>query len=159
MSHRHQIFSGLTWGLVLVTAVTFAGCGKGNGLSGLVPAKGVIKYNGLPVEGATVTFVPDGATSSEQRTASATSDSNGRFEVMTLQPKDGIFPGQYKVLVKKLAPDKVYTKEDFAANPKGLAPPKYTNQLPAKYADQKSTPESIVFDKKGNTNIALELTD
>ena len=157
----HRILPGLVWGLVLTLAVCSAGCGKTGQLSGLVPAKGVVTYKGAPVEGATIMFIPTGgSTSSEQRSASATTEADGTFVVMTLQPKDGIFPGQYKVVITKLVPDKVYTEEELkASNGMGIAPPTFTNKLPAKYADQKSTPESITFDKKGNTNIVFELTD
>ena len=156
----HRILPGLVWGLIFALTVFSTGCGNKNGLSGLVPAKGVVTYKGSPVEGATLLFVPAGTASSEQRSASATTEADGTFVVMTLQPKDGIFPGQYKVVITKLVPDKVYTEEELkASNGKGIAPPKFTNKLPAKYADQTKTPESITFDKKGNTNIVLELTD
>lgn len=150
----------ISMGLILVAAlVSSIGCGKAGHLSGLVPAKGVVTYKGSPVEGATVMFIPDGAESLGQRTASAMTDAEGKFVTMTLQPEDGIFPGPYKVTIKQDVPDKVYTKEELEAHPMGLPAPTYTNKLPAKYADAKSTPLSITLEKKGDTGIMFELTD
>jgi hypothetical protein len=42
---------GLAWGLIFAVAcLSSSGCQKKSHLSGLVPAKGVVKHNGSPVE-------------------------------------------------------------------------------------------------------------
>jgi len=154
MIHRHRILTG---GILVVMVISVIGCGKNSNihLSGLVPAKGVVKYNDSPVEGATVLFVPDGTVTTEQRTASGLTDAKGGFVVMTLQPEDGIFPGNYKVTVTKETTNVPLPKQGERTGPA----PKFTNQLPAKYAVLATTPLSITFEQKGNKNIVFDLTD
>ena len=145
----------------IVVGMSIVGCGKASNLSGLAPAQGVVNYKGDPVEGASITFIPDGATS-EQRPAAATTDAGGRFVMMTLQPKDGAFPGQYKVLITKAVPDKVYTQEEiqeFFRQDKPTPLPNYTHQLPEKYAKAETTPLTITLEQKGNTAITFDLVD
>lgn len=161
MIYQHQMTVRPIWGLVLVFAgVSLIGCSGGStNLSGLVPVKGVVKYNGAPVEGASVMFLPDGGATAQQRSASGTTDSHGEFALMTLQPKDGIFPGNYKVVVSKMAPDKVLSREQLEDRSLRTGPPTFTNKLPKKYETKESTPLSMTFEKKGNKEIVLELTD
>ncbi|MDR1958042.1 MAG: DUF4198 domain-containing protein [Planctomycetaceae bacterium] len=139
-----------------------AGCTQ-NGLSGLAPASGVVLYDGKPVEGALVLFVPDGgANVPEQRPASAETDVNGKFVMMTLQPKDGVFPGKYKVVITKNIPEKVYTFEEtqeFFRRGRPTPVPKSHNHLPEKYADAQTTPLEITLEIKGNKTLKYELQD
>lgn len=128
------------WILALLMAVCVGvlGCGGGGeGLSGTVRVKGVVKQGGAPLAGATVTFAP---TAEGTRAASGITDASGQFTLTTLQAGDGAFPGEYKVTVTKTElVGKQYTPEE--AN-------EYYNQ----YQTQPPAPEikSLLDDKYGN---------
>jgi hypothetical protein len=94
----------------LMALAPLAGCGaKAVGVDGTVPVKGTVKLKGAPLAGATVTFAPSGS----GRSASATTDPQGTFQLTTLKPGDGAMPGEYKVTISKLEPvGKVYTQEE-----------------------------------------------
>lgn len=72
-------------------ALVFAGCG-----SSLVKTEGVVKLDGQPVEGATVTFMSDDG----KQVSVGVTDATGKFELHT-GDKPGAAPGAYKVTVLK----------------------------------------------------------
>jgi hypothetical protein len=82
-------FVRITPPLVLILAVI--GCS-----SKPVPVKGVVKLDGTPVEGATVTFI----TADGNLSASAQTEADGSFSLST-GGQPGAFPGEYKILVVK----------------------------------------------------------
>ncbi len=59
-----------------------------------VPVEGVVKLDGVAVEGATVTFV----TSDGKMSAAGQTDASGHFTLST-SGQPGAFPGEYKVVV------------------------------------------------------------
>jgi hypothetical protein len=78
--------------LLLVAALaSLSGCGPR-----LSPVSGVVKLDGKPVSGATVTFVSDDG----KHTATAETDESGNF-TLTHTNGPGTFPGNYKVTVTK----------------------------------------------------------
>jgi hypothetical protein len=89
--------SKLTLGLVLLLPLA-VGCGGGPSV-GAIPATGVVTLDGKPVDGATISFVPD---SDEARSASGLTDATGVFRLTSLSPGDGAVPGRYKVAISKL---------------------------------------------------------
>jgi hypothetical protein len=113
--------------------VVCLGCGQ-KGLSGLAPVSGVVTYKGSPVEGATVTFSPQGA----GRAAAGTTGADGRFTLTTLQPGDGAMPGEYGVAVSKV---KTISQElsneemqKYIEEHGGPPPTETQSLLPEKYA-------------------------
>lgn len=79
--------------LAAFAGLGLAGCGPG-----LVPVSGVIKLDGAPVEGATVTFVSEDGV----KTFSGTTDSSGAFSLGSgNSARPGALPGNYKVTVVK----------------------------------------------------------
>lgn len=70
------------------------GCSK---TSKKYPVKGVVKLDGAPVAGATVTFLPDGE---KGQPASGMTDSQGNFTLST-NNVDGAMAGNYKVTISK----------------------------------------------------------
>ena len=161
--------------LVIAIGIPLAGCEKSGHLKGLVPAKGIVLYNGQPVSNATITFIPE-TVSPEQRVAYATTDEQGRFVMTTLQPQDGLAQGKYKITVKKFeaSPNSQPTEEEWAAihgtaspvvSPQNLSPSLAIAQekasrkhlLPEKYAEEGTTDLEIEIGNKGNTNIQIEL--
>jgi hypothetical protein len=84
------------WWLIPLTVVLL-GSVSGCGGSKLVPVEGIVTLDGKPVEGATVVFLPDGASG---RPAQGLTASDGRFHLSTVSEK-GAGPGDYKVVVTK----------------------------------------------------------
>ncbi|MDB5308321.1 MAG: hypothetical protein JWO38_2523 [Gemmataceae bacterium] len=80
--------------LAVAAAFAVAGCG-----SGLTPVSGVVKLDGAPVEGATVTFV----TEDGKQSATGFTDASGNF-TLTTDAKAGARAGHYKVVVVKNSP-------------------------------------------------------
>ncbi|MCA9132245.1 MAG: carboxypeptidase regulatory-like domain-containing protein [Planctomycetales bacterium] len=79
--------------------VCLLGCGEPQRGPKLVPASGSITYQGEPVEGATIVFLPQ----DHGFAAVTTSDDEGNFSLRTPQasPSDGAAPGAYKVTIRK----------------------------------------------------------
>ncbi|MER3415419.1 MAG: hypothetical protein C4297_04290 [Gemmataceae bacterium] len=75
-----------------------AGCGGGASGAKPAPVKGRILLDGKPLEGATVTFIPE---SGKGQPASGRTDSQGQFVLTTHNTGDGAVPGSYKVTVRK----------------------------------------------------------
>ena len=81
-----------------VLTLTTVGCGGGSSFPDPVPVTGVVKLNGSPVDGATVTFMTkDGA----GRSASGQTDGEGNFTLGTFSGDDGAIPGEYTVTITK----------------------------------------------------------
>lgn len=78
--------------LLALTALTAAGCGEAS-----YPVSGVVKLDGDPVAGASVTFY-----SEDGRSYSGGTDASGAFK-LNAGEKAGIPAGTYKVMVTKIA--------------------------------------------------------
>ena len=133
------------------------GCGGDAKLSGLVPASGKLTLDDAPLAGAVISFQPQ----SEGRSATATTDAAGAFQVMTLSPNDGIFPGDYNITVTKSEiVGKTYTEaeiDDMIAKT-GEGPKIETKQVvPVKYLSADTSGLSVSVPSEGNKSIALEL--
>ncbi len=119
-----QTFIRVSFVLLGMVGACLAGCGK---KENVVSVTGTVFLDGKPLEGATVTFHPlkGGAV------GSATTDSSGRFTVMTGTLR-GLKPGEYIVTVQKTA---------GVSSGDPLAPEKPPAMLtPAKYANVKTSP-------------------
>lgn len=82
----------------------FWGCGGDSSDGrGTVMVTGVVKYNGTPVENATVTLVPEAAVgpAGTRKGAFGRTAKDGTFKLITFKPGDGALPGKYKVMVSK----------------------------------------------------------
>jgi len=139
----------------LLVVPLFLGCGNSR-LPGLVPAAGVITLNGEPIEGVTISFVPL-STSGDARTATAVSGTGGKFAMSTLDPNDGILPGNYRVSVSK----KTGIGGDTSAfsNERAVVQDsrQTINHLPAKYSSGSATDLSVSIPPKGDKNIEIKL--
>jgi hypothetical protein len=157
----------LTMGLGLTLLAT--GCGKkGPEQHGTVKVTGTVKYNGNPVEGATVTFIPSESKDMQNKgkgnAAFGTTDKDGTFVLRTFNPDDGGVPGKYIVTVTKYEKRSVEAVSDVDSsdyNPEEEAtatkPPK--NELPSKYESIKNSDLNVEI-KSGEDNvIPLELKD
>ena len=127
--------------VLLACSAAFSGCQKSR-LDGLVDAEGVVTLNGEPVAGATVLFAPK-QIGGQAASAQATTDEKGAFKMTTLDPGDGVYPGEYTVTVMKdrveggLSPEEAKDRMDNPDKYRGQAPPPQTvvHELPVKYAD------------------------
>ncbi|MDR0871195.1 MAG: carboxypeptidase-like regulatory domain-containing protein [Planctomycetaceae bacterium] len=133
--------------------VLLAGCSQSGRLSGLVPAQGVVKFNGEVVAGADITFSPSG----DARPGTATTDASGKFSLMTLNPGDGIYPGEYTVTVKKTEVTGEYKRG--RVNGKFVAEDtrQYIEHLPAKYGAITTSDIKLTISPKGDKNIEINL--
>jgi len=151
----HRSWRALLGVLVLTTFA--AGCGQSR-LEGLVPASGLVTYQSEPVEGAWVTLVPaqPGGT---QRAASSITDSQGQFVMTTLDPGDGVVPGEYLVKISKKIDDTNNSKADIDA---GKAKPKNnTNHIkyviPQKYENPQQSGLEVTINSQGDRSIEFHL--
>ena len=129
---------------VSAIALVSAGCGgKTASVEGVVKTSGVVTLQGAPVAGASVTFYPDGAGG---QAAAGTTDAQGKYELTTLNAKDGAKPGTYKVMVSKMETSglgaTMSQEEQYKyLEQHGSPPPTETkNALPQQYADITTTP-------------------
>jgi hypothetical protein len=83
---------------------TIAGCGKKGPQR--APVIGTIRYEGRPVAGATVTFVP---VDRLMRPASAMTDNEGRYRLQTIGMGPGAIVGQHQVGVVLREPSPAVT--------------------------------------------------
>lgn len=153
-------------GLFVLSAVTFLAAGCGGGTPSTVPVKGTLVFeDGKPVAGASIRFV--GAAGS--RDASGYTGKDGAFELSTFSTGDGAVPGEYTVVVTKVAstvdstgtdtskmsPDdmrKMFEKSKLGA----VTPKKIEDPVPAVYGDPKSSPLKQKVDSS-STGITLKL--
>lgn len=143
----------------LVLALVFVGCTQSGDPNRpkTVRVTGTVTYNSSPVDGATVTFVPDGA---GKRGAVAKTDSSGRFTLMTFEAGDGAIPGSYSVKIAKTVTEGGLTEEEME-NWEGPGEPpqaKSVDQLPVKYKDETTSDLKAEVTDGGN-DFPFELTD
>ena len=148
-----------------VALVLTVGCKKNTGSrEGLVPAAGVVMYNGQPVADAEIEMRP--ATETQVNcVAVGRTDEQGKFSLMTDRPGDGALPGTYKTVVKKVVETiDGMTKQEFqekngndAQYDKNKVKTEYL--VPQKYSDPLNTPLEVEIPAKGDTNITITLED
>lgn len=149
----------------LCCSLVGTGCGK-KGLEGLVPVEGVVTLNGETVEGATVMFAPKTYDPSRPKgSAQAVTDASGKFVMSTLQPDDGVFPGDYYVTVTKerieggLSLEEVKRQHENPELRDDASEPEQTliRELPDKYADINSSGLDQTIPAEGNKKLELAL--
>lgn len=138
-------------GTVLVAILSTLGCSAITDENPNWPkrykASGVVTYEGKAVEGAEVTFQCNDGKS----TATAKTDSAGRFVLTTYVEGDGAVAGQHVVTIRRV--DVVdMTPKDVDVSAGGTAlPPKITWIVPEKYSlPNKSGLQAEVQDKGPN---------
>ncbi|MCC6420631.1 MAG: carboxypeptidase regulatory-like domain-containing protein, partial [Gemmataceae bacterium] len=82
------------WFAVLATVV-LVGCGS----KAVIPVNGIVTMDGVPLDGAAVTFFPDGKAATLGGMARTGSD--GKFVITGAKGEAGLVPGSYKVTVSK----------------------------------------------------------
>ncbi|MDR1925665.1 MAG: carboxypeptidase-like regulatory domain-containing protein [Planctomycetaceae bacterium] len=133
-------------------------CSPTTKLSGLVQCQGTVTIDGEPVSDAVVLFSPV-VVDTSRRAATGRTDARGRFTLTTLNPSDGIAPGEFVVMVtkyEKFGP--VPTERIFDPDGIDITPPQEErNVLPERYADKTTTNLKAVIPKSGDLNLLFEL--
>lgn len=123
--------------------ISAALCGCGPSHPDVVPASGVVTYQGQPVDGAQVTFMASGAA----RAAYGVTDAEGKFRLSTFGTDDGAVLGSHTVTVAKPTetvsgagmspddPDSGYA----AAMAQSARNPSAKSGLPDKYANPQTS--------------------
>jgi len=161
-------FAILARSLGLATlAVVWLGASSGCGTkaSNFVKVPGVVTLEGIPLEGAKVTYYP----SSGDAPSLGVTDSRGRFELSTFEMKtlkstDGALPGEYKVTVEMPSPAgrNPNSAEEMEAEhmkgrarPKGAGKEKEAKILHANYGDVSKTPLKQLVPPQGAVELKL----
>ena len=158
-------FSRLCLVACCVALVVSVGCKKNTGSrDGLVPAAGVVMYNGQPVADAEIEMRP---VSEDQLNSVAVgrTDAEGKFTLMTDRPGDGAVPGKYKTVVKKTVETiDGMTRDEYAEKngkdavfDKSKLKTEYL--VPEKYSDPINTPLEVEIPAKGDKNLTITLED
>lgn len=141
--------------VVFCTAILLAGCSADYTpqaeIFKTVSASGTLTFKGKPLSGFIVTLHPAG----DQRTASGTTDAEGRFSLGTNAPGDGAVAGTHKVSVIWQPPEDDglgSTVED----PKKM--PKSPIDIPAKYASPDTSGISLEIPDSGSSELKLDLS-
>lgn len=142
-----------TLSLLLTAAGCFlaAGCGGRDGPA-VVPVSGRLTMNGEPLTGVRIRFFPDTA-HTQGVTAFADTNEEGRFEITTQKPADGIVPGQYLVDVNMpspVAPPPPGTKA-WDLSSKQVE----SSNIPEKYQDSKTS--ELSFNIEGGKSLEIDL--
>ena len=151
----------LVFVLALMAAVPLVGCGDAPLLDGTSPVTGLVTYQGQPVEGATVVFTPEG----EGRAASGRTDASGRFEMTTLSPGDGVFPGKYRCAISKTEVTGGATREEVeqqtsaSSTDQTPAEPTVRELLPEKYKSPATSGLTAEVTESGPNDIVFDLVD
>lgn len=128
--------SNMSRGLAALVILTgLAGCG-GDAEESVkyYPVAGVVRVDGKPTEGVSVTFVPEGNVPGG--TSFGRSDAGGQYTLQNRSGAKGAAAGRFRVLLTQLTlPDGSPIPPDAMAADVGAV-----NQLPAGYNDLATTP-------------------
>lgn len=122
-------------GLCAPLLLAAAGCqseDRFSSLPDLVPVSGTVTLDGEPLSGASLMFLPVGATKGQ--TCYGATDASGRYELMVSKEHVGAPVGEFEVVVNKwVMPDGSDFPKDATVPPgeagaKELLPPHYTTE-------------------------------
>lgn len=156
---------------IALTAASF-GCGQSADPDRpeTFPITGTVMYNGAPIEGASVSFVPMGeGTGGEGKGAAGFTNASGQYTLTTFKAGDGAVPGQYRVKITKLTqppapaaapatPSGSGVEVEAGYEPGAEDAPEAapTNLLPAKYADPNTS--GLMVEVKAGENPPQDFT-
>ncbi|HUT95132.1 MAG TPA: carboxypeptidase regulatory-like domain-containing protein [Thermoguttaceae bacterium] len=136
--------------------LVFAGCPGGGAkeLPDLVPVGGTVMLDGEPLSGATVTFIPVGAT--RGRACTGLTDASGRYEIKADAGHKGAPVGEFQVTCAKWVME---DGSDFHSA-EGLSPLEAGAQekLPPKYSSETETELKATVPAGGSDSINFELS-
>ena len=160
MTHEHRLI------LPLLAALILIGCNSGARRPATYPVTGTVTYQGKPLAGALVTFVP--AEDGKNEAATGMTDAEGKFKLTTYSADDGANAGDYLIKVAKWDGKKPTNEEQEAyiisyeeeqklqfTDEKPTPPAK--NLLPAKYGYEGTSGLTLSVTKAGPNHIDIKL--
>ncbi len=136
--------------VVIPLSAMLGGCQK----KGMAPVQGTVTYRGQPLPKALVVFMPE---TPDVLPASGMTDSDGRYELMTIVQGDGATIGKHRVTIEARAPAK-----DQPSDMGGGPPEQYLETgaplIPEKYFQPDSSGLTAEVKPSDNT-LDFELTD
>ncbi|QDT93840.1 hypothetical protein Pan161_55270 [Gimesia algae] len=130
---------------VLLLLSIMTGCGEQIDKKPTAPVKGIVTYEGKPLETGEVVFFPD----SGEQIAHGKIQPDGSFQLTTYEEGDGAFPGTHKVTIISERDMEGISAED----PEASMEPSF---IPTKYNMQKSSGLTAVV-KEGDNEIKFDL--
>jgi len=152
-------FCRRTIGLVAGLVTILAGC-SGKGPGDFAHVSGTVTLNGVPVEGAKVTFVSTTEAKGQvQESFSTTTDSSGKYMIAGYGRNPGIPPGMYKVTISKLIMKngKAASAEEGFDSTQLEMSGMGKNELPKEYAEVGSTKLTATLDSGKNKDVNFDL--
>lgn len=134
---------------LMVSLLVLVGCGKPEGEK-TFQVTGTVTYQGNPVEGASVGFIPE-----KGRPAVGKTDAAGRFELSTFSPRDGAIAGSHKVVIGPAPSDQ---PEPMPGEP-GYKEPEVKPQFPVRYSEAATTPLRVEVTPGKTNQFSFEMTD
>jgi hypothetical protein len=138
--------------LTVALGMALAGCGESSepDRPETYPVTGTVTFNGAPIEGASVTFVP---LAEDGKSAAGFTNATGQYTLTTFTAGDGAVAGKYRVKIAKLsqpaapaaaaaappASPGVEVEAGYEPGAEDAAAPPPTSLLPAKYGDPNSS--------------------
>jgi hypothetical protein len=102
--------------LVCLTGWAIPGCRDASAPK-VIPVAGTVRYQGKPLDGATVVFATSGETPGATVLAIGTTDAQGRFRVKTqvgsLGSYEGAVAGTHRVTISKFIPPNHMTEQEY----------------------------------------------
>lgn len=129
---------------VALAITLLSGCGSSDQKE-TASVQGLVTFRGEPLAGATVFFVPE-----KGPRATAETDANGTFKLMTYRPGDGAVPGEFKVSVAKYVLDPATAKNST---------PSTKNEVPERYGNTTSSMLRATVEKGKKNEFKFELTE
>lgn len=137
------------WSGGLIALLVLTGCSSGDADRPMrVPVTGKVVYQGKPVEGAHVTFVPQ---AQGQSSAFGTTDAAGAFKLSTFDVDDGAQPGAYTVTISKTVTEGSPSSSEPVNTGTPPPPSKTTDLVPPKYKNPATSGLSATV-KEGDPN-------
>ena len=122
-------------GLCCWLLVCLVGCSE----SRTSPVAGVVLLDGQPLANASIQFIPNGS----GRDATGTTNERGEFSMSTFDPRDGVAPGSYKIVISPPVGEVDTAKYASAADAMSAAAqarPAPQSTFPKKYTSPQETP-------------------
>lgn len=144
-----------TWFCGVLSLIALVGCMSGKDDRPMrVPATGKVIYQGKPVEGAHVTFAPQGQ---GLNSAFGTTDAAGVFKLSTFEVDDGAQPGSYAVSIAKTVTEGGAPQGAPVNTGTPPPPPKTTELLPVRYKTAATSGLTATVAKGAANEFSFEL--
>lgn len=138
--------------LLLVALLCYGGCSSGDDRPSGVPAEGVVRYKGEPVEGADIAFSGEEG----KRSAFGRTDDQGRFDLTSRETREGIPPGKYRVKMTQVGVDSEWNPDwDPGKRPQEVA----QSGIPKRYGSYETSELTASVAEDGPNEFEFELTD